>query len=324
MSLETIFFAKGASYAAAASSHQGDETKIAIGSFTEHPAPNSVSIITAGPGSRKVSTFSTAYSPTKLLWSPEVHCTEMLAVSSNKISLWGEKQGAGFVQLGSLLPKPIGENTGTLIHSFDWDPARTNSIIGAAGDCRCIVWDISYKAETANIKAHYAAVYDVSYSADPNIFCTASEDTSLRIFDLRNYETSLLHYEDQDGNPLAKVKCNKKNKNYIAHLALGTSTATITDIRMPMAPVLSLEMETTTSDIAWSPAAENLLAVSDKSQTKIWDLSREMPTRAHDSLYVYEHKMSRQNEQIQTLGWAAKHPDHILVGTNRRVQLFQI
>jgi WD repeat-containing protein 68 len=88
------------------------------------------------------------------------------------------------------------------------------------------------------------------------MFATVSADGSLRQFDMRALEHSTILYESQGFNPLLRVSWNKIDGNYLAALAMDSSSLVILDIRTPAVPLFELQShENSINTTAWSPTS---------------------------------------------------------------------
>jgi WD repeat-containing protein 68 len=119
-------------------------------------------------------------------------------------------------------------------------------------------------------------VYDFAFGHGTNTFATVSADGSLRQFDMRALEHSTILYETADFSPLLRVAWNKIDGNYLAALAMDSSTLTILDIRTPAVPLFELRShENSINAISWSPTSScHICTAGDDSSALIWDLQK--------------------------------------------------
>jgi len=64
--------------------------------------------------------------------------------------------------------------------SFDWNIQSPNLIGTASIDTTCTIWDIEKETVFTQLIAHDKEVYDISFSADKNLFASVGADGSAR------------------------------------------------------------------------------------------------------------------------------------------------
>jgi WD repeat-containing protein 68 len=96
-------------------------------------------------------------------------------------------------------------------------------------------------------------VYDVSFAVGTSVFGSAGADGSIRQFDLRSLEHSIILCENPSGLPFVRICWNRQNANYFVGLAMNTNKVTVFDRRYSGIPVLELTGHSDyVNSIAWA------------------------------------------------------------------------
>ena len=91
----------------------------------------------------------------------------------------------------------------------------------------CSVWDIQSLQLKQQLIAHDGQVNAINFTSDSNMFVTGGSDGQVRIFDLRNLQTSTIIY--QSTNPILQVLWNKVNTHQLALILSNSSDVIILD-----------------------------------------------------------------------------------------------
>ena len=78
--------------------------------------------------------------------------------------------------------------------SFDWNPFNLHVIATSSIDNTVTIWDINKQMVITQLVAHDSAVHDIQF-AEHERFGTVGQDGSVRVFDLRQLESSTIIYE---------------------------------------------------------------------------------------------------------------------------------
>ncbi|KAK8606370.1 hypothetical protein V6N13_030653 [Hibiscus sabdariffa] len=120
---------------------------------------------------------------------------------------------------------------------------------------------VSGAVETQLI-AHDKEVYDIA-RGEARVFGSVSADGSVRIFDLRNKQYSMIIYESpQPDTPLLRLGWNKQDLRYMATILMDSNKVVVLDMRSSRVPVAELDRHGASVNaiaIAWAPQSCNLL-----------------------------------------------------------------
>jgi WD repeat-containing protein 68 len=122
------------------------------------------------------------------------------------------------------------------------------------------------------VQAHDKEVYAIAFCKDPNLFASVGADGSVRMFDLRALQRSIIIYETPSFTPLLeypdftsllsfrylfvlfRLQWNKQDPNYLATISLDSSNIIILDQRLPSVPAAELVRHAgTVNALAWAP-----------------------------------------------------------------------
>ncbi|KAJ9075360.1 hypothetical protein DSO57_1036939 [Entomophthora muscae] len=157
---------------------------------------------------------------------------------------------------------------------LDWAAADSRLLITSSIDTTCTVWDLEASKIKTQLIAHDRSVLDVqSANGQSDIFGSAGEDGSVRLFDLRSLDQSTILFESGDtsgkegsASPLLRLRFNKSDENYLAVLEMGSLSALVLDVRMPGVQVARLCGHTTPpTSLAWHPLSRNHLVTGGNS-----------------------------------------------------------
>ncbi|KAI6207290.1 hypothetical protein M3Y99_01851200 [Aphelenchoides fujianensis] len=307
-------------YAMAWSTRPGPENKyrLAVGSFMEE-YNNKVSIIQLredyGCEFLHLGTFDHPYPATKLMWIPDkkgVH-PDLIATTGDYLRLWsvGGSHGA---TLETVLDNNRSSHYCAPAHVRRLE--RVRSLADRHELHRHDLHDLTGKAVTerkpkGNVKtqliAHDREVYDICFSKlngskdifgsvgksiafliSVHSFVLAGADGSVRMFDTRHMEFSMIVFEEPNRNPLLRLQFNQQDHNYLATFAQNSSEVFIVDIRLPSIPVATLKNHTGhVNAISWAPHSScHICTVGDDQQALIWDVHN-MPRPVDDPILAY-------------------------------------
>ena len=80
--------------------------------------------------------------------------------------------------------------------SFDWNEIDPTMIGTCSIDTTCTIWNIETGQTTRQLIAHDQDVYDISFARGKDVFATVGADGSVRMFDLRSLEHSIILYDN--------------------------------------------------------------------------------------------------------------------------------
>lgn len=117
------------------------------------------------------------------------------------------------------------------ISSFDWNPHNVNCIATCSIDNTVSILDIPTHQVSTQLIAHDSPVYDIAFAEDSR-FGTVGQDGSVRVFDLRQLESSTIIFETNQQS-LYKIAWNQKNQHQLAVLAENSNEVLVLDQRKP-------------------------------------------------------------------------------------------
>jgi WD40 repeat protein len=137
----------------------------------------------------KSNEISVQYPVTKLLFhpvNPNIFCTTSdyfrIYSLSNQIEL--KHVMSNYRKVGQQQQELIAPLT-----SFDWNLQDTSLCVTSSVDTTCTIWDMNLLQAKTQLIAHDSDVFDVSFSSGVDIFSSAGQDGSVRIFDCRYIDT---------------------------------------------------------------------------------------------------------------------------------------
>eukprot|EP00183_Erythrolobus_madagascarensis_P002424 CAMPEP_0185850498 /NCGR_PEP_ID=MMETSP1354-20130828/4611_1 /TAXON_ID=708628 /ORGANISM="Erythrolobus madagascarensis, Strain CCMP3276" /LENGTH=402 /DNA_ID=CAMNT_0028551185 /DNA_START=63 /DNA_END=1271 /DNA_ORIENTATION=- len=254
-------------------------SRLAVGSFVDTGAPNSVTVLHAPLARnqpvcarcaqqglvssstprttdgkinstrcqcvRVLTSLPHMFPPSKIGWIPDIvgEHPDLLASSSDALRLWRFDDNDQGKLVCTLSPDSTAAGGGIRnapLTAFDWSEVDVSTVATCAIDTTCTVWDVGAQAVHAQIIAHDKEVYDVALAPrDASNFATVGADGSVRLFDLRALEHSTIVYEST--TPLLRLKWNRFHPNVLAALALGGDAVLMLDLRMPGSALAMLE-----------------------------------------------------------------------------------
>ena len=185
------------------------------------------------------------------------------------------------------------------ITSCDWSLAN-NAIIGSSSvDHTVSIWDLNIFKEKHTIIAHDKEVFDIALGPDEFTFITTGADGSVRLFDLRQPDSSSIFFETRDESPILRLKWNMVNPNFILTVIVDKNEIYILDIRKLGEPYAILKEHTNVVNNAiWAPKSNtNLISVSDDKTALLWDINCGS-NKSVESIMKYE-----ADNEIENVAW---------------------
>ncbi|PVV04765.1 hypothetical protein BB560_000724 [Smittium megazygosporum] len=187
---------------------------------------------------------------------------------------------------------------------MDWNAINSNNIITSGLDSKCTLWDVNSQQPELQILAHDSEVFDVKFVTDStNLFCSCGADGTVRMFDLRSLNESVILYQDKpqifskigiDSNgsflkselgsfvsPLLRISTSSLDANFVSILALDSPDVLIIDIRSPNNTYAKLSgHQDAVSGCEWSPVADHSLTTcSVDGSVFVWDIRSQNETK---------------------------------------------
>ena len=156
----------------------------------------------------------------------------------------------------------------------DWSRVN-NSIIGVCSvDTTCAILDLNKVEVKYMIIAHNKEVYDIALGQDEFTFMSTGADGSVRLFDIRQANSSSIIFETSDESAMTRLKWNMVNPNFILTVIVDKNEIYILDQRKLTSPYAILKVHTNVVNNAiWAPESNtNLISVSDDKTALLWDI----------------------------------------------------
>jgi WD repeat-containing protein 68 len=235
-------------YALAFSSIFTKDVHLGVGSF-EPTQPNFLEIyrLESDHFVREIS-HPVRFPQTRICFAPQGSLTAIDSLISTDIHL--HMYRLENATLTPTLDLPISEKNDPLTCA-DWSHTDKTKVITGCVDGTATLVDISTGQIIYCIPAHEHPVYDVSFSNMTSSFVSGGLDGSLRFFDLRALESSLVFY--QTSMPIQRLSTSPFEGCLVACLVRGSSRIVVVDTRNPtQAPILCGGGETPATAFAWS------------------------------------------------------------------------
>lgn len=268
--------------------------------------------------------FSHPYPTTKIMWMPDYNGTspDLLATTGDYLRVWRlEEAGDNNVPKFSRLDNNKNSEFCAPLTSLDWNEVDTNMIGTSSIDSTCSIWDIQAEKSKTQLIAHDKEVYDIAFKPGTvNEFASVGADGSLRAFDLRSLDQSIILYESPKITPLLRLAWNKRDPNYIATMALDSSSVVVLDIRMLLPPVAELKGHgKPINAIAWSPrSSTHICTASEDGYAYIWDLAS-VPKPILEPAFSYN-----AEQEINMMQWSHAYPEWIALAYGNKLQLLHV
>lgn len=178
-----------------------------------------------------------------------------MATSGEHLYLWNVPI-EGHITLKEELKNPLKTSceSSEELSSLDWSISDPRLIATSSLSTNCTIWDIIKCEAKTTLIAHEKEVYDIAFSLDPNNFATGSADGSIRLFDTRALEQSLVLFESESA--ILRVMFNTLDMNYISAIAIDSYMPIILDRRNPVAPLCEFAGHyDCINSCTWSPQA---------------------------------------------------------------------
>lgn len=282
-------------------------------------------------------TISHAYPVTHLQWAPanavRKEGKDVVATVGDYLRLWSVAADPGSDDAVERISRPDHlydsnktKNSCTPLTNMDWCTAATNIIGCCSIDPVCCIWDLEKAKISAKILAHpSASIYDLKFRPNgAHVFATCGSDGSLRLFDLRNLQTSAIVYEEpqeKKDNGLLRIGWRHMSPTMIAVLGAEGTKVDIIDIRKPMKPVQSLKRHRfPVNALAWAPHSDvHIATAGEDMNTFIWNLEGERFKKSGDPLLEYCAKGC-----INNMVWSELQPSWLSIAYDRRVELLLV
>lgn len=296
--------------------------RVAIGSFIE-AQENKVEILQIHEETDQLECkfqFDHLYPPTKIMWIPDKDGTrqDLLVTSGDYLRVWQVSDTGATIK--SRLNKKRQNDYSAPLTSFDWNNDDLNRVGASSIDTTCTIWDIERESITTQIIAHEKEVYDFAFGHGVNTFASVGADGSVRSFDLRSLEHSTILYESQDFTPLLRVAWNRMDPNYLATLAMDSTTVIILDVRTPAVPLFELNShDNTINSLCWAPKSScHICSAGDDCNALIWDLQK-------TNRIVEDPSLCYQAEaEVNMLQWSELDSNWLGISFNKKLQLLRI
>lgn len=245
-------------YAFGLSSIFAGKTHLAAGSF-EQSNNNHIDIYCydGNKFNKEVST-SVDFPPTRICFTPNatLNPIDHFISTDTRIKCWClENQG---IKLEYTIP--ITEKNDPLTCA-DWSgPDKSLIVVGSVDGTSTIV-DINTQEIVTSIQTHDQPVYDVSFCPTSSTFITAGLDGSLRIFDLRDLNSSIIFY--QTSLPIQRASVSPFKGYLVAAMAKNSTKLALVDSRKPGQPYsFCYGNESYITSFAWSRLSPSRIFLS--------------------------------------------------------------
>eukprot|EP00916_Digyalum_oweni_P016790 GHVL01027509.1.p1 GENE.GHVL01027509.1~~GHVL01027509.1.p1 ORF type:complete len:342 (-),score=64.87 GHVL01027509.1:240-1265(-) len=263
-----------------ASNPEPNMWRFVCGSLVKESDSNEVSLIELNSEKtqlQRVVSAKVPFPPSKFAWNPHGMGGSTFASSGDGLSIWRamtagtRSRSASLKQLRHLGGSKAGGKQGPLT-SCAWNPSLQQKVATSSVDTTCASWDIEVGKMETRLIAHDKAVYDICYGPLPYLFASVGADGSVRVFDLRDLESSTILYEHH--SPMLRVAWKS---HYLAVVARDDHGVSVIDIRKPNIPHSHLMCEDNSfiNSVAWSPPAHGnqacfLATASDNGRAALW------------------------------------------------------
>lgn len=159
---------------------------------------------------------------------------------------------------------------------LSWSPFTKGQLLTGSEDATIALWDLASPSKPKDVLTHHSAIVnDVQYSVkNANLFASASEDASMKVYDLRLVKDPVMTFEEIHSRAFNSLSFNHFNE-YIIATGCADDTVGLWDIRNTTKAVYSLSGHASdVSHVAWSPHDESVLASAGYDRRiNLWDLS---------------------------------------------------
>ncbi|GMH39030.1 hypothetical protein BSKO_06928 [Bryopsis sp. KO-2023] len=263
------------------------------------------------------------YPATKVMFVPDKEGTmpDLLATSGECLRLWRIKEGG--LKLEEELTNSKNPELCEPLTSFDWNDADPKLLGTCSTDRTCTIWHVEGHV-VERFVAHNKEVYDIAWGGQEGTFATVSADGSVRVFDLRNIDSSTIIYESPTADtPLVRLSWNKQDPRFLATVLKDSSKVVVLDIRSPTFPVAELDRhQAPVNSLTWAPHSScHICTAGDDCQALIWDLTsvRQPLERNLDPVLSYN-----AGSEVMQLQWSATRPDWLAVCFGNSAQILKV
>lgn len=316
-------------YAFSWSSRRDKRYRFAIGSYLQ-TLKNKIMIVRANEEGSKIKWNTTheflhRYPPSKIMFIPdeECHFTDVLASSSDILRIWRVHEEK--INVEREFSSNHKKESVSPLTSFDWNNWDPNRIGTSSIDATCTIWDIELGKPVLNFSAHDKEIYDIVWGG-PNLFATASSDSSLRVCDLRDKETVTTIYKSpgpKSIGQLAHLSWNHYNPNYMIASKKNSTRVMVFDLRYPVLPRCRDCHHDTVTSLSWAPNSSRYFCTAgNDSQLLLWNWtsgSIETYQRTLDPVLVYS-----ACYPINQVRWSSVDPSWLAVSFNKGIELLSI
>nr|ACN58396.1 WD40 protein [Saussurea medusa]AOV81580.1 WD40 [Saussurea medusa] len=312
------------SMAISSATSRSSHRRIAVGSFIEEYT-NHIDIVTFHEETLSIKpnpnfSINHPYPPTKLMFQPNPDLSgETLASSGDFLRLWRVSDDS--IEPISVLNNSKSSEFCAPLTSFDWSEVEPRRIGTSSIDTTCTIWDIEKGVVETQLIAHDKEVHDIAWG-EAGAFASVSADGSVRVFDLRDKEYSMIIYESpHPDTPLLRLAWNKQDLRYMATILMDSNKIVILDIRSPMFPVAELERHRgSVNAIGWAPmSCHHICSAGDDSDALIWELLTVAGPNGIDPISRYS-----AGSEINQLQWSAAMPNWIAIAFANKLQLLKV
>ncbi|CAD5230342.1 unnamed protein product [Bursaphelenchus xylophilus] len=311
--------------------------RLAVGSFIEE-YNNKISLVQLREDVgefKHLGTFDHPYPATKVLWIPDKkgRYPDLIATTGDYLRIWavGGPHGAVFE---SMLDNNRSSQYCAPLTSADWNEVEPSLIATSSIDTTCTIWEIETgkpiaerKPTKGNVKtqliAHDREVFDIAFSkinSGKDVFGSVGADGSVRMFDIRHMEYSMIVFEEPNRKPLLRLAFNQHDHNYLATFAQDSPEVYIIDIRIPSIPVATLKNHCgAVNAISWAPHSScHICTVAEDKQALIWDVHN-MPRPVEDPILAYS-----AAGEINQVEWSSSMTDWISISYGKKLELLRV
>jgi len=317
-------------YAIAWANRVEPRMRLAVGSFWE--SENAIHVVELNEETgrlEKVAGVAQAFPPTKLLWKPSDGALgetskdgNLLAACSTAVELFQISDGQ--LKSTAKLPAP---KLSPPVTSMDWSSIKEHKLAISSVDTTICIYDLNKMKIETQLIAHDKAVFDIALGQRESIaslFCSCGLDGSIRLFDERNLEHSTIIFDNENSTPLLRLSWNKSDKNYVAAFGSDSKSVIVVDLRKPSVSLKELPTHGAfVNAISWAPhSRSHLLAGTEDGGTLIWKVNE--LTGATDPSSGLQALQYDAQYEVQSVQWPESMPNHIALGTTRKVEVLQI
>lgn len=179
--------------------------------------------------------------------------TDVFITCGASLNLWHVQQGA----IDLIAQIPVSSDNSPLT-GIDWSTYDETKVICCSTDCSATCVDVSIAQPTTRIMAHDHQIHDIKFVGATPTFVTCGFDGSMRFFDIRELESSVIYY--QTALPLMRCAISPYDATKIAAFSYNSQCVIIIDTRQPGIPVSVVKHnDGSVSSISWGLSFDELL-----------------------------------------------------------------